>query len=144
MKDDKVLRKILADNRIKATRPRLLVFQILRSHGMQSMAELIKASDGKVDRVSIYRTVELFEKLGIVKRIAIGWKYKIELSELFLDHHHHITCLHCHSVVAVKESPASEQMLAELAKDTGFAITMHQIELYGYCKRCATLEKIKN
>lgn len=136
MKEEKILRKVLEENGSKVTKPRLLVFQLLQEHGLQSLAELTARADKKIDRVSIYRTVDLFDHLGIVRRVNIGWKYKVELSEIFLDHHHHITCLHCNKVVAVKENEASEQMIAKLGENTGFRVTSHQIELQGLCEKC--------
>lgn len=137
MKEEKILRKILEENNSKITRPRLMIFRILHKHGLQSIAEIIKQAEDGIDRVSIYRTIELFDTLGIVHRVNIGWKYKIELSEIFLDHHHHVTCLGCNKVVAIREDAASEQLIKELASSTDFSIISHQIEFQGYCPRCS-------
>lgn len=136
MKEEKILRKVLEDNHLRATKPRLIIFRMLKEHGLQSISELISHVDGRVDRVSVYRVIDLFEKLGIVRRVNIGWKYKVELSEIFLDHHHHITCLTCNKVVAVKEKEVTEQVLHNLASDTGFKVVSHQLELQGYCDKC--------
>lgn len=136
MKEEKLLRKILADNRLKVTKPRLTVFHLLLKQSPKSVTELVEQSKGSVDRVSIYRVVDLFEKLGIARRVTIGWKYKIELSELFLEHHHHITCLGCGKVVAVHEHAAIGHALHTLAHGTGFTVTSHQLELQGYCEKC--------
>lgn len=138
MKEEKVFRKVLEDNCSKITQPRLIIFRTLQKHGLQSVAELIDRTNEKVDRVSVYRVIELFEKLGIVRRVTIGWKYKVELSEIFLDHHHHITCLGCNKVVAVHENENIEHIISELASGTGFAVTSHQLELQGYCEKCKT------
>ncbi len=136
MKQEKLLRRALEDNGSRVTQPRLVVFRLLQEHGLQSIAELISRSSGTVDRVSVYRVIELFEKLGIVRRVTIGWKYKLELSEIFLDHHHHITCLSCNKVVAVKEDEKLEKVIDRLADGTGFSLSSHQLELQGHCKTC--------
>lgn len=136
MRQETILRKVLSDNRAKLTRQRLFVFRLLLDHGPQSLAELTARSAGNVDRVSVYRIVALFERVGILKKVTIGWKYKVELSEIFLDHHHHITCLSCGIVTAVKENEAMETILHTLANGTGFVVASHQLELQGYCQKC--------
>lgn len=139
MKEEILLRQILGDNGFKTTRPRLVVFQLLRHHGMQSLAELNNRTEGKADRVSVYRVIDLFEKLGIARRVTIGWKYKVELSDIFLNHHHHITCLECGRVQAIRASKDIENTIHTLTSEPGFIITSHQLELQGYCKKCHPL-----
>jgi len=130
-------KKILQDNGHSVTRSRSYIFELLASAGEPwPMHRLIDAAAGKADRVSVYRTVELFEKLGIAQRINIGWKYKIELSEAFLDHHHHMTCLACGRVVTVKDEPQFETMIARLAGTNGFVVKSHQLEIQGHCNSC--------
>jgi len=136
MKEEKILRKVLEDSHSKITKPRLAVFRALLKSGPLSPAELVKQLDQTVNRVSVYRIIDLFEHLGIVRRVAIGWKHKIELSEIFLDHHHHIVCLGCNKVVAVKENAAIERTINLLAKSAGFVAASHQLELQGYCEKC--------
>ena len=141
MKDEKLLKKILEDNHYKITKPRLVIFWLLRKKGAQTLAELVKGSSDSVDRVSVYRIIELYEKLGVAKRITIGWKYRIELSDIFLDHHHHITCLSCHKVTAVKENHEIEQLIKEWGEKTGYHTISHQLELQGYCSECLQRDK---
>lgn len=136
MKEEKILRKVLEDNHSKVTKPRLTIFHLLLKQEPQSLAELVNRSHGKVNRVSVYRIIDLFERLGITRRVTIGWKYKVELSEIFSDHHHHISCLSCNKVVAVQESELVEQIINRLAGGTGFTVASHQLELQGYCPRC--------
>jgi len=106
------------------------------------MHQLIMASDKLMDRVSVYRVIELFEKLGIAQRINIGWKYKIELSEVFLGHHHHMTCLTCGRVIAIKDHDTLERLITELSSTAGFTLTAHQLEMQGYCERCSQRQSI--
>lgn len=136
MKEEAILRKVLIDNHSKITRARLVVFHMLLRQRPLSLAELTLRAKGTVDRVTVYRIIDLYEKLGIVRRVSIGWKSKIELSEIFLDHHHHIMCLGCNKVVAVKETKAIEQTINQLASTAGFIVHSHQLELQGYCSTC--------
>lgn len=101
------------------------------------MRELIMACGEQVDRASIYRTIALFEQLGIVKRLQIGWKYKLELSDSFHHHHHHLTCLKCGAVAPLAEDQQLEQRLAHLAKNSNFTMQEHLLEIQGLCLSCS-------
>lgn len=89
-----------------------------------------------IDRASIYRTVELFIELGIIERIQMGWKYKIELSDAYSHHHHHMSCINCGRLLSFAENHKLEDVLEEISKEYGFTPTAHQIEIRGYCKHC--------
>jgi len=131
-----LLEKILKDNTHSVTQPRRLVFEALAHKESQSMHEIIQQVAEQVDRVSVYRIIELYEKLGIVQRITIGWKYKLELSDIFLEHHHHLSCSRCGKIIAVKDSQRLETLISELSQAHNFHLTNHQLELQGYCQQC--------
>lgn len=100
------------------------------------MRELADRSKGRIDRASLYRTIGLFERLGLVQRIYIGWKYKIELSDVLTHHHHHLSCLHCGKTIAITEEAHIEAMISSLAQRHSFTATNHQLEVRGYCTDC--------
>lgn len=118
------------------TKPRLAVFTALQGREPQTMRQLIATCPG-IDRASVYRTVTLFESLGIIQRLQIGWKYKLELSDTFSRHHHHMTCLSCGQVISFDESPELETQLRWAAASNHFKIQSHQLEIQGLCARCA-------
>jgi Fur family ferric uptake transcriptional regulator len=137
MTEETLLKKILRDSGYSLTKVRSLIFTLLRDAAEpQTMHQLIETSNASADRVSVYRTVELYEKLGIAQRINIGWKYKIELSDVFLGHHHHMTCLNCGRVIAIKGEQALEDMMDRIGKSNGFTLQNHQLEIQGYCNMC--------
>lgn len=117
------------------TEPRQAVFNALLGHEPQSMRQLAGACP-HINRSSVYRTVALFERLGIVQRLQIGWKYKLELTETFSYHHHHLTCLHCGRIIAFDETPELAVSLRQIARANGFQMESHQLEIQGLCDRC--------
>ncbi len=100
------------------------------------MQQLVSRCRITIDRASVYRTVRLFEQLGIVQRLQIGWKYKLELSNAFQDHHHHLTCLHCSAVTPLPEDLVLEAQLTRLAQQHNFDARDHQLEIRGLCLNC--------
>lgn len=131
-----IFASIIKGNGYSLTQTRLHVFEVLHEQDSLSMGELAKKLAGVCDRASVYRTVELFERLNIVQKVAIGWKYKLELSGIFKGHHHHAVCLQCERVIEFNETPAVEAALEQLANSLDFKIAEHSLELQGYCAQC--------
>jgi len=131
------LRSALKNAGFSLTHPREAVFMALQNQEPLTMKQLSEACS-KIDRASVYRTVALFEKLGITHRIQIGWKYKIELSDTFHFHHHHLTCLNCGQVIPFEEDDELQKNLNAVAASHDFSIESHQLEIQGFCRLCAT------
>lgn len=131
-----LLQKMLKDHGASNTAARLFVCELLWGREAQSMGELTHQLDGKIDRASLYRTIELFEKIGVVQRIYMGWKYKVELSDAFTHHHHHISCASCGKIEPITESTHLEQLLQRIATDHGYDIQSHQLGIQGLCGTC--------
>lgn len=131
-----LLRKVLKDSGYSLTQARRTVCDLLWGREPQSMHELTIAAKGFVDRASLYRALELFEKLGLVRRVYIGWKFKVELSDVFTHHHHHISCLGCGKVVAIVEDAQVERLIEDISQRYGFTQPTHQLEVSGYCPMC--------
>lgn len=128
-------RAILKEQGYSVTTARLRVFDALMGQEPLSMHDLVTRTGGDIDRASVYRTIDLFERLGIVQRLNTGWKYKIELTDKFTSHHHHLTCVNCEKTVAMNEQ-LLEQVIEQIAREHGFTPTAHQIEMQGLCERC--------
>ena len=60
------LRETLKSNGSSLTAPREAVFLTLLDQEPQTLSDIAKRLTGKVDRASVYRTIDLFEKLGII------------------------------------------------------------------------------
>ncbi len=118
------------------TASRHIVFKALLNKEPQSMNEVISGCRGRVDRATVYRVIGLFEKLGIVQRLQIGWKYKLELSGAFHHHHHHMTCVACGLTAQIPEDAHLEQHLRDTATKQSFVMQGHQLEIQGLCANC--------
>lgn len=128
--------RFLKSHRLSITTPRLEVFDALYTYGLQTVNQLLSRCPLS-DRASIYRSITLLERLGAVNRIPQGFKYKLELSEVFLPHHHHIICVRCgrHSDV---EQKRLEDVLISIADSEGYTLASHKVELQGLCPKCQT------
>lgn len=138
-----ILQGILKRNGYSITKPRRIIFELLYGQEPQSMHAIYLKAKDKVDRASLYRIIRIFEQTGIAQRVYVGWKYKIELTDIFLHHHHHISCLGCHKLIAIQEDAAIEKLINELAIKHHVLATSHQLEVQGYCMDCQKKYKPK-
>jgi Fur family ferric uptake transcriptional regulator len=130
-----ILTDLLRQNGYSLTQPRLVIFNVLRLHQPLTMKGLSNRCK-KIDRATVYRTAELFEQLGIANRLTIGWKYKLELSEAFSEHHHHLHCSGCGKTFDVPANPSLEAMIKDISSQRGFLARVHQLEIDGLCENC--------
>ena len=127
----------LRDCGLSKTPERVYLFELLDTQKQPiSMRNLISIAEPKLNRSTVYRTVDLFERNSIATRVYSGWKYKIELSDTFSSHHHHITCNKCGSTTSFHESEQLEQILEGVARANNFRLQNHTLELNGICAEC--------
>ena len=126
---------ILKQNGQSLTKPRRIVFEAMQNKEPQSMAQIV-ASCSQIDRASVYRTIGLFERIGVVQRLQIGWKYKLELSQSFHYHHHHLTCVSCGQIIPFEEPANLVHQLVSLSNKNNFAMSTHHLEIQGLCSKC--------
>lgn len=121
----------------KLTPPRLAVLQVVtQGCGHLSPAQVqAQAQDLQpgIGRATVYRTLELFTRLGIVRPISLG-----DGPPLFIradQGHHHLVCARCDAVIDFTDCVA-EELGQRLAVEYGFQIQSHLLEFYGLCPDC--------
>jgi Fur family ferric uptake transcriptional regulator len=129
------LYETLKSSGYSATHPRKQIFEELLASGPLTTATLSQKCSETLDRATVYRTIALFERLGIVNRIWQGFKSQLELSEIFTPHHHHAVCQNCGKTIDLV-SPDLENTISKISREHGFLALGHVIELTGYCKIC--------
>jgi Fur family ferric uptake transcriptional regulator len=112
----------------KLTPQRLAVLRALAAGQHQSLEE-IRARCPGVGLVTIYRTIELFSELGVVRRLDLGDGPRYEMAE---DHHHHLICESCGDVAEFEKCPLDLRRLNGL----DFEVNSHSLEIYGRCAVC--------
>jgi Fur family ferric uptake transcriptional regulator len=136
-----LFRIIFKDKKLRLTHPRILVYQELYNAihptSPQEIFKSLMKKKRKIGLTSVYCTLTLFASLGIVFKIVIrsNVKYRLCKSE---DHHHHIICKGCGDVVEFDFcdlSGCSERVM----ESTGYQVTEHQLNFYGFCKACQKL-----
>ena len=96
------------------------------------------AATPRCNRASVYRALQVFERVGITTVHMRGWTPYISLAEPFQPHHHHITCTMCgaHHDVA---TPELEAALQAAARSHGYSLGQHSVTLSGISARAASI-----
>ena len=121
---------------IKLTDQRKLVAQVMsNSHDHPDVDELYKRISKLVSKISIatvYRTVKLFEELGVVtKHDFKGGKARYE--ELPESHHDHLIDIKSGEIVEFVNEEI-EKLQKKVAEELGYQLIDHKLELYGIKK----------
>lgn len=132
------LNEILMKAGLRLTKSRMEIFNVLKSFNKpMSIMDIVTACPG-VDKVSVYRTIDLFTKLHIVSTIPHGWKHLYELAAPFSPHHHHLICEKCGGLTEI-HSERLELMITDLTNGHGFIATGHHFEITGLCQDCLSM-----
>lgn len=122
---------------LRLTLPRRDVFDALYTAKEPLMIKDIVRLCPNIDRVSIYRSLELFTQQGIAEIVPLGWKQRYELTSPFRSHHHHLYCTNCGKLIDV-HSQKLELLVASITKHYGFTAKEHTFEISGTCSDCQT------
>lgn len=86
-----------------------------------------------VDASSVFRAVQRLESDGVIRRLELSdGKSHFELAD---EHHDHLRCDACGALAAVP-CGVLDTMLSAVERQTGFAVTGHQLVLTGKCHQC--------
>jgi len=125
----------------KITPARLAVIKVLESTKVPlSITQIIKKIGLALDEVTIYRTVELFQDLKIVRQV--NFRHQHSHYELVhdKDHHHHLICNDCGKVEDIKDFEPANFEKSVLSQSVNFKIIeSHALEFFGYCNNCVKL-----
>jgi Fur family ferric uptake transcriptional regulator len=89
-----------------------------------------------VSRATIYRTLELLVKAGLVRQMTLGDKSAQHYEQVLgIPHHDHLICLACGRVQEVQSADLEREQDA-LCDRHGFEAHHHNLEIFGLCRRC--------
>ena len=131
--------KDLKDAGLKITLPRLKILHILeksREHHLsaEDVYRQLLDSNEDIGLATVYRVLTQFEEAGLV----IRHHFEGDQSVFELDHgkhHDHLICVKCGRVEEFVDE-IIEKRQQEIAKQAGYSITDHHLNIYGICSQC--------
>jgi Fur family transcriptional regulator, ferric uptake regulator len=142
---DWLLRRLEAGGE-RMTAPREIVVRALAAQPGVINPEALSYevhSEG-VGRATVYRTIELLEKYGMLARVHVDGCHGYTLCDE--GHHHHLLCSGCNAVLPVDATGVEAEIL-RLADELKFRVETHTLEFAGLCERCqasaSTAKRVK-
>ncbi len=121
------------------TQRRAILKAIVDNHddhlSVDDIYNIVRKEYPELGIATVYRTLQLFEKLNIVYRLNFDdgcSRYELSSDS---HHHHHLICLRCGKVLEVKLD-LLEALEEEIEKEGQFTIVDHNVKFYGYCSEC--------
>jgi Fur family transcriptional regulator, ferric uptake regulator len=129
---------------IRLTRQRQVLLDLIDSSGehldAESLYELARERDAKINRVTVYRTLRMLKESGLVDELDlmhyVGGQHYYETS--LKQEHAHIICLRCGKVEEFFGEPL-QKLRRQIESHFGFQIVLARTEVGGYCAHCQTL-----
>lgn len=121
-----------SDAGLKMTGQRRVILKVLdkaEDHpSVEDVYDRAKKIDKSISIATVYRTLSLLDELDIVTRHEFQEGYA--RYELNWDHHHHLVDLETGKVVEFQNEEL-EKLKIKIAKDLGYELVDHRLELYG-------------
>jgi Fur family ferric uptake transcriptional regulator len=107
-----------------------------------SLLDLARKRDPNIDRATVYRTIELLKRLGMIDELDLmhlnGEKHYYEVKTQ--KDHLHLACFHCGAIEEFA-SPTFERLKREIGAKNDFDIQVMRLEVGGVCRSCAAKRK---
>jgi len=129
----------LQEQGLKLTSEReALVREIFSIHYHFEADELLfkmKQNNVKISRATVYRTLELLVKSGLVRRVHLGEDHYHYEHVSGNSHHDHLICTACGAVIEFHDEEL-EQRQREICERKKFTPTFHNLQILGLCDAC--------
>lgn len=138
----RVVESRLADHDQLYTTNRRAVVDALVAAGAPITLPDLLATDRSLAQSSAYRSLATLVDAGVVRRLVhVGDHTLFELDEHLTEHHHHLICDGCGTVVDVtlpdRLEQAMDRAFDDAASAAGFSPTHHAVDIHGTCTACS-------
>ena len=96
--------------------------------------DLARAQHPGLGLVTVYRTLEKLESLGLIQRVHQPQGCQAFIAA-FSGHQHLLLCSRC-GKVEFFDGDNLESLIQEIGDETGFQIDSHWLQLFGLCSAC--------
>lgn len=121
-----------AEAGLKMTGQRKTILKVLGSSSdhpsVEAVYERAKKMDSSISIATVYRTLSLLDELDLVTKHEFQEGYS--RYEVNTEHHHHLVDLETGKVIEF-QNEALERLKEEIARDLGYELIDHRLELYG-------------
>lgn len=129
---------------LKNTKHRAHILKIMERLDYPVTAEQVyltmKEENANISLSTVYRILELLACKNIIIKMNVTQNGKTMFDLSRKVHRHYLICLNCHKMLPIDGCPIAEYE-KQLKETTGFDVTGHHLEIYGYCSECKKIER---
>jgi Fe2+ or Zn2+ uptake regulation protein len=96
--------------------------------------DLVRQKNAKISLVTVYRTVEKLEEIGLIQRV-----HQLSGCQGFIatnaGHNHILICENC-GLVEYFSGDQLDSLISDVAQETGYHVSGHWLQLFGLCMKC--------
>jgi Fur family ferric uptake transcriptional regulator len=128
----------LAEQGYRLTPQRLMILSAIEESDSHISAEEIHARIvaryPNVNISTVYRTLELLKRLGLVTETDLG-EGRVRYHPAEKGHHHHLVCQECGAIIDLDESLLTP-LKSALLREYGFNADLKHLAILGCCVNC--------
>lgn len=109
------------------------LYQENRPVDVGEIITFLRQLTGSADKVTVYRTLDLFCAKGVVNRLELQerkFRYEVQQTD-----HHHFICEQCGEITELSGCPIQDVEI-ELEQKQKVVIKRHALEFFGICQHC--------
>lgn len=137
--DREAFRTFLRDHNLPVTSQRLAIADVVlsteRHLSAEEVADALKMRGANAGTATIYRTLEVLVRSGLVVERDFGEGFKRYEAARGIPHHEHLLCTVCGRVTEFRDERL-ERMTTLLAEAHDFSRQRHRLVIYGLCGDC--------
>ena len=138
MEQSRDIASVLSEQGYRLTPQRLMILSAVENSDDHISAEEIHAQIiakyPNVNISTVYRTLELLKRLGLVTETDLG-EGRVRYHPADKGHHHHLVCQECGAIIDLDESllyPLKSALLQEYR----FSADLRHLAIFGRCANC--------
>ena len=132
-------RAYLREHNLPITAQRVAIADVLLASGrhlsVEEVAEELDARRLRVGTATVYRTLELLVRSGLVVERDFGEGFRRYEPARDAPHHEHLICTRCGAVREFRDERL-ERMTTLLAEAHGYVRQRHRLVIHGICDDC--------
>ncbi|HKJ92394.1 MAG TPA: Fur family transcriptional regulator [Longimicrobiales bacterium] len=136
-----LFRRYLHDQGLPVTQQRELIAEVVFSSSdhlsVEDIEERLRGRGERIGKATIYRTLEMLVKSGLVAEHDFGEGFK-RYEHLFgqTPFHGHLICDECGAVTEIQDAELM-RLQEKVARERGFRPMRYRLAIYGLCAECA-------
>ncbi|HOK62621.1 MAG TPA: Fur family transcriptional regulator [Soehngenia sp.] len=133
------VKEILNSKGIKATKQRIYLYELLTNQDKPITAEdiyfIAKNEMDSFNLSTVYRILDIFVKKNLIIKSKLDIDEKFYFEIIREKHRHYLLCIYCNQIIPLSDCPI-EKYEKKIAKETGYSIVDHNLEIKGICPDC--------